>query len=169
VLVKASSSIALSLTPLLTAAVVAISSTSTAAATPPSTWSQAVSDICADALLFEGSHQIGTHAGAVAVARDIRASTERRVRRIEALGIAPPQDRPAVRWLRLERRLAAVYARSYLRTYEAIAAAKTRRQNARLPRVLGKLLHAPDALRKTTARLERQLQVPDCTGGGAAH
>ena len=164
---KASSSIALLLTPLLTAAVVAISSTSTATATPRSPWSQAVSGICAGALLFEGTHQIGTHAGAASVARDIQASTERRLRRIETLGVAPPQERLAVRWLRLERRLAAVYARSYLRTYEAIAAAKTRRQNARLPRVLGKLLHAPDALRKTTARLERHLQVPDCTGGGA--
>jgi len=166
-MVKASSSIALSLTPLLAAAVVAISSTSTATAAPPSTWSQAVSGICAGALLFEGSHQIGTHAGAAAVARDIRASTERRLRRIGALEVVPPQERLAVRWVRLERRLAAVYARSYLRTYEAIAAAKTPRQNARLPRLLGKLLHAPDALRKTTARLERHLQVPDCTGGGA--
>jgi len=165
--VKASSSIALSLTPLLAAAVVAISSTSTATAAPPSTWSQAVSGICAGPLLFEGSHQIGTHAGAAAVARDIRASTERRLRQIGALEVAPPQERLAVRWVRLERRLAAVYARSYLRTYEAIAAAKTPRQNARLPRLLGKLLHAPDALRKTTARLERHLQVPDCTGGGA--
>jgi hypothetical protein len=165
--VKASSSIALSLTSLLTASVVAISKPATAAATPPPTWSQAVSGICAHALLFEGSHQIGTHGGAVAVARDIRASTERRLRRIEALGIAPPQERLAARWLRLERRLAAVYASSYLRIYEAIAAATTRRQNARLPRVLGQLLHAPDALRKTTARLERQLHVPDCTGGGA--
>jgi hypothetical protein len=163
--VKVSSSLALFLTPLLTAAVVAISPPSTAAAIPPSTWSQAVSGICADALLFEGSHQIGTRAGAVAVARDIRASTERRLRRIRALRIAPPQQDLALRWLRLERRLAAVYARSYLRTYEAIAAAKTRRQDAELPRVLGKLLHAPDALRQTTARLERRLQVPDCTGG----
>jgi hypothetical protein len=152
---------------MLTAAIVAISSTSTATATPPSPWSQAVSGICAHALLFEGNHQIGTHAGAVAVARDIRKSTERRLRRIRALQIAPPKQGLALRWLRLERRLAATYANSYLRTYEAIAAAKTRRQNARLPRVLGKLLHAPDALRQTTARLEQRLQVSDCTGGGA--
>ena len=109
----------------------------------------------------------GIVTGAVAVARDIRASTDRRLRQIRALPIAPPQQRLALRWLRLERRLAALYARSYLRTYEAIAAAKTRKQNDRLPRVLGKLLHAPDALRETTARLERRLQVPDCTGGGA--
>lgn len=71
-----------------------------------------------------------------------------------------------MRWLPLERRLAGVYARSYLRIYDAIAAAETPRQRAQMPRILGRLLHAPDAVRAKTANLEQQLHVPDCTGGG---
>jgi hypothetical protein len=38
----------------------------------------------------------------LAVARDIRASTERRLRRIVALPIAPGRPRMAARWLRVE-------------------------------------------------------------------
>ena len=80
--------------------------------------------------------------------------------------MSAPKPLLAARWLRLERGLAAVYASSYVRIYEAIAAAKTRRQRADLPRVLGGLLHAPDALRSTTMQIARRLGVPDCTGGG---
>jgi hypothetical protein len=72
----------------------------------------------------------------------------------------------ATHWLQLEGRLAAVYANSYVRIYDAIAAAKTQRQLAQLPRVLGRLLHAPDTLRTTTMQISRRLGVPDCTGGG---
>ena len=43
------------------------------------TWSGAVARICANALLFEEEHQLGNRAGAIAVARDIRASTARRL------------------------------------------------------------------------------------------
>jgi hypothetical protein len=82
------------------------------------------------------------------------------------LPVSPPQQRISIHWLRLERRLAAVYASSYLRIYDAIAAAKTPQQHAQLPRALGRLLHAPDPLRATTANLEQRLRVPDCTGGG---
>jgi hypothetical protein len=163
---SSSSRFVLSLVGMLTAAVVAISTPSAAMAAPPSTWSRAVTGICANALLFEGHHEIGTRAGAVAVARDIRASTGRRLRRIRGLPIIPPQQRLSTHWLRLEQRLAAIYASSYLRIYDAIAAAKTRQQHAQLPRVLGRLLHAPDPLRETTANLEHRLGVPDCTGGG---
>jgi hypothetical protein len=124
-----------------------------------------VTGICAHALLFEGRHEIGTRAGAIAVARDIRASTGRRLRRIRALPMRPPQQRLSARWLRLEQRLAGVYASSYVRIYDAIAAAKTPRQRARMPRILGRSLHAPDALRDTTIRIEQRLHVPDCTGG----
>ena len=142
---------------------------SVAIATRPSTWSGAVSGICSHALLFEGSHQMGTRAGAVAVARDIRASTARRLRRIRALQIVPPDGRLSTRWLNLERRLAAVYASSYLRIYDAIAAAETPRQQARLPLVLARLLHSPDALRAIAQSLEQRLHVPDCTGGATPH
>ena len=66
------------------AAIVAFPAAAPAAAAPDN-WSREVTSICAHALLFEGSHEIGTRAGAVAVAADIRASTERRLTRIAAL------------------------------------------------------------------------------------
>ena len=156
----------LSLTAVSAAAVAALSTPAPAVAPYPSPWSQQVTGICAHALLFEGRHQVGTRAGAVAVARDIRASTARRLGRIRALSIRPPQQRLSRRWLRLERRLAAVYASSYLRIYDAIAAANTPSERARLPRVLGRLLHRPDTIRETTTNLEQRLRVTDCTGGG---
>ena len=131
-------------------------------------WSDAVTGICAHALLFEGQHEIGTHAGAVAVARDIRASTGRRVRRIRALPVAPANPRLASRWLVLEKRLAEVYATSYVRIFDAIDAATTPRQRADLSSILRRLLHAPDPLRETAGRLELRLRVPDCTGGESA-
>jgi len=132
----------------------------------PSAWPDAVSGICAHALLFEGRHEIGTRAGAVAVARDIRASTARRLDRIRALQAPPLQPSLSTQWLDLEQRLADVYASSYVRIYDAIAAAITPNQRARLPRVLDRLVHAPDALRDSAASLEGRLHVPDCTGGG---
>jgi hypothetical protein len=148
------------------AAACATAMPSAAVAPAPSAWPDAVTGICAHALLFEGRHEIGTRAGAVAVARDIRASTSRRLRRIRTLPLDPPEPGLSTRWLGLERRLAGVYARSYVRIYDVIAAAKTPRERARMPRALRSLLHAPDALRAITADLEQQLQVPDCTGGG---
>ena len=128
-------------------------------------WSQEVTRICTHALLFEGTHESGTRAGAIAVARDIRASTQRRVGLIRALDVSPPQRLLASRWLRLEGRLAATYASSYVRIYEAIAAAKSQAQLDRLPLVLRRLLDAPDGLRRRTASIELRLHVPDCTGG----
>jgi hypothetical protein len=130
------------------------------------TWSAAVTRICANALLFEEEHQLGNRAGAIAVARDIRASTARRVNRIRALPMRPPQRRLSVRWLALEQRLAAVYARSFVAIYDAIAAAESPQQRNELPNVLRRLLDAPDGLREMTTNLERRLRVPDCTGGG---
>jgi|KBSMisStaDraftv2_1062788.scaffolds.fasta_scaffold367793_1 hypothetical protein len=134
------------------------------AATQPS-WSGSVTHICAHALLFEQRHQMGTRAGAEAVARDIRASTGRRLARIHALRVRPPQPQRAVRWLVVERRLAGVYATSYVRIYDVIASAHTAGQRASEPSRLRRLLDAPKALRRTADRLEVQLHVPDCTGG----
>jgi hypothetical protein len=149
----------------LTAVVGAISSPSASAVVGSPAWSGAVNGICAHALLFEGRHEIGTRAGAIAVARDIRASTGRRLRRIQALPMASPRPVVSSRWLGLERRLADVYASSYVRIFDAIAAAYAHGRRAELPRVLDRLLHAPDPLRATTASLEHRLGVPDCTGG----
>jgi hypothetical protein len=77
----------------------------------------------------------------------------------------PPEPDLSAQWVRLERRLAGVYARSYVRIYDVIAAANTPGERARLPRTLHRLVHAPDALRARTADLEQQLSVPECTGG----
>jgi hypothetical protein len=145
--------------------VAALAATAPTAADPTS-WSDGVTQICAHALLFEGQHEIGTRAGAIDVARDIRASTARRLDRIRALQVPPSQPGLSMQWLDLEQRLADVYASSYVRIYNAIAAAVTPKQLARLPRVLDRLLHAPDAVRGKTTGLEGRLHVPDCTGGG---
>jgi hypothetical protein len=128
-------------------------------------WSRAVTDICAHALLFEESHEIGTRAGALAVAADIRSSTERRLLRIRALPMVPPQRGLTSRWLFLEQRLADAYASSFVGILDAIAGATTAPERAQLPRIVRGLLHAPDALRRKAASLEMRLHVPDCTGG----
>jgi len=128
-------------------------------------WSRAVTRICAHALLFDGRHEIGTRAGAVAVARDIRASTNGRLVRIERLRAPAAGGELEGRWLSAERRLADAYARSYVRIFDVIEAASTPRERAREPRLLVRLLHSPDRLSLDASRLERQLQVPDCTGG----
>jgi hypothetical protein len=149
------------------AAVLTLAATSSATApnrrVPP--WSGAVTHICAGALLFEHRHEMGTRAGALAVARDIRASTKRRLTRIVTLPIAPDRPRIAARWLRVEWRLARAYARAYVRIFEVIDATRTPRQHEREPRLLNALLHAPDRLGHQAARLQTALLVPDCTGG----
>jgi hypothetical protein len=117
-------------------------------------------------VLFEGRHAVGTRADALAVARDIRASTRRRLARIEAVGAPREERRPVARWLALERRLADVYARNWVRIFDVVDAADTAPQRAREVVVLERLVHEPDALRRAAARLERVLNVPDCTGGG---
>jgi hypothetical protein len=128
-------------------------------------YSRAVTGICAHALLFEGRHKIGTRAGALAVARDIRASTRRRLVRVARLRV-PAGERPTVaRWLPLEQRLANLYARTYVRIFDVIDAATTPAKRAREVQVLRRLIHAPDPLQHAVVRLESRLHVPDCTGG----
>jgi hypothetical protein len=128
-------------------------------------WRVGVSRICADALLFEGSHSIGTEQGAVAVAGDIRASTARRLARIEALRARPERPILARQWLRVEQRLSEVFASSYLLIWHAIARANSSAERARLPRILERLIGRPDEAHGRARLLEEQLQVPDCTGG----
>jgi len=101
----------------------------------------------------------------VAVAGDIRASTERRLLRIRGLQVVPPQRRLADRWLQLERRLADVYATNFVGIYDAIAAATTEGLRAQLPPVLRRLLQEPDALSAATGALSDDSSIPDCTGG----
>jgi hypothetical protein len=126
-----------------------------------------VTQVCADALLFEGSHPIGTRAGALAVARDIRSSSRRRLALVAAVPAPAWERRPAARWILLEHRLADSYALNYVRIYDLIAAPRTTPNDTRrAARLLAKLLHAPDSIRKSAARLEQRMGLPDCTGGG---
>jgi hypothetical protein len=124
-----------------------------------------VRQICAGALLFDHPHSMGTRAGAMAVARDIRASTGRRLTRVTAVRPPPSLRHPVARWMSLQRRLADSYAHNWVRIYDAIDRARTPAQHAGLVRALERLLHAPDPLRRASARLEQQLDLPDCTGG----
>jgi hypothetical protein len=135
-------------------------------ASPATAYSVAVARICADALLFDHAHPIGTRAGALAVARDIRASTARRLHRIAAVPVPLSLRRLTRRWITLQRRLAASYARTWVRIYDTIDAAHTPAQRAHLASRLARLVSEPDSLRLASGRLELRLHVPDCTGGG---
>src|SRR5881394_3140508 len=56
-------------------------------------YSLAVTQICAGALLFDHAHHLGTRADALSVARDIRASTARRLALVTALSVPPEFQR----------------------------------------------------------------------------
>src|SRR5262245_10933525 len=127
-------------------------------------YSRAVTRICAGAVLFEHAHEMGTRADALEVASDIRASTARRLALVVAVPV-PRRLRPiSRRWIASQRRLAAIFARSWVQIYDAIDAAQTPEQIAALPRRLHRFVHAPDRLRLAAGRLELKLHVPDCTG-----
>jgi hypothetical protein len=135
------------------------------AAATPAEYSRAVTQICAHARLFEEPHSIGTRAGALELADDIRASAARRLARVTALASPRGRQRSVNHWLALERRLAEAYAVTYVRVYDLIAEPRTPEQRPRTALRLAKLMSAPDSLRRAAARYERQLRVPDCTGG----
>lgn len=109
---------------------------------------------------------MGTRADALSVARDIRASTGRRLVRVSALSVPPELRGIDSRWISSQRRLAQSYAENWVRIYDAIDSALTPAQQAALPERLHRLVHAPDQLRLAAGRLELELHVPDCTGGG---
>jgi hypothetical protein len=154
---------------LLLAAVVGLGVPSASAdASPRAAYSRAVTQICSGARLFEGRHAIGTRAGALAVAHDIRASTRRRLLRVDALSVPRELEGVVDRWTTLERRLANAYAESWVGIYDVIAATQTQTQRARAPRLLRRLLRGPDQLRLAAARIALTLRVPDCTGGATA-
>jgi hypothetical protein len=131
-------------------------------------YSRAVTAICSGALLFEHPHAIGTDAGAQAAAQDIRRSARRRLDRVAAVPVPPELKAKVDRWIALQRRLAESFAVNWMLIHEAIDAAQTPADRARLPRVLRAFVHAPDALRRASYRLEVALNVPDCTGGERA-
>jgi hypothetical protein len=132
---------------------------------PPTGYSARLMHICAGAVLFEGTHSIGTRAGAIAVARDISTSGNRRLNRADAvpkpLGVLPLANR----WIAIERRLTEMYANNYLRIWYAIERAHTPAQRAELPSALRALINEPRPLERQASALETTLNVPDCTGG----
>jgi hypothetical protein len=129
-------------------------------------YSLAVTRICAGALLFDHAHHMATRADALAVARDIRASTARRLARVAAVPVPPELRRISSRWASSQRRLAAAYARAWVRIHDIVDAAHTPGQRATLAARLHQLVHAPDPLRLAAGRLELELHIPDCTGDG---
>lgn len=129
-------------------------------------YSRAVTHICAGALLFEGTHQMGTRADALEIAEAIRGSTAGRLARVTALSVPSELQHSSSRWISLQHRLAELYARLWVRIYDTIEAARTQAQQAALPKRVEKLVHAPDRMKLAARRLELELRVPDCTGGG---
>jgi hypothetical protein len=109
---------------------------------------------------------MGTRADALSVARDIQASTARRLTRVTALSVPPELQRISSRWISSQRRLASLYARTWVSINDTIDAARTPGQRATLAERLEQLVHAPDSLKLVAGRLELELHVPDCTGGG---
>ena len=138
-----------------------------AQSSPATAYSVAVAQICADAVLFDGARRMGTRADAVAIAHAIRVSTARRLALVAAISAPPELARASRRWISTQRRLASLYARTWVRIFDTIDAVRSPAQRATLADRLEKLVHAPDRLKQAAGRLDRQLNVPDCTGGGA--
>lgn len=139
--------------------------TDTPTATTRAAYSRAVVQVCAHSLLFEQPHSISTRAGALAVAADIRASTQRRLVVVATVPTPPAQRATVVRWLALESRLADAYALNYVRIYDLIAAPRAPQHDRRAARRLANLIQPPGRLRQAAEGLEQRLGVPDCTGG----
>ena len=137
-----------------------------ASGTPAAEYSLAITRVCAGALLFDHAHDLGTRADALSVARDIRASTSRRLAGVAALSVPPELQYTSSRWISSQRRLASLYARTWVQIYDTIEAARTPAQRTTLAARLRELVHAPDPLKLAAGRLELELHVPDCTGGG---
>ena len=133
---------------------------------PAADYSLAVSQICAGALLFEGTHEMGTRADALEIADAIRASTAGRLAHIATLSVPSELQRTSSRWISSQHRLAELYARLWVRIYDTIDAARTPAQRAKLPKRLDRLVQLPNRLKAIAGRLELRLHVPDCTGGG---
>ena len=130
-----------------------------------STYSNAVTRICAGSLLFAGSHKIGTRAGAIAVSKDIRRTGRNRLRHVDAIP-KPRMVAPlAAKWIRLERQLVELYATTYLRIWYVIERSDTPPQQATLAARLRVLIDLPRPLEQKAQQIEERLNVPDCTGG----
>lgn len=150
---------------LAASAALASCASSGAAALNQSTYSRAVTQICARSLLFAGRHEIGTRKGAVAVAKDIRKTGLDRLRLVDHVAKPPATARLDARWIGLERQLVELYATTYLRIWYVIGRYETPRQRAGLPARLRGLIDLPRPLERKVGQLEERLDVTDCTGG----
>ena len=130
----------------------------------PAAFSEAVFQICANALLFDGTHAIGTREGTLEAAADISDSTRRRLAAVAELPTPPDKKQAIERWLALEQRLADMYASNFVQLYDVIATSSAPGQSTRAPRLIRAILQASYPLRLAAGRLELQLRVPDCTG-----
>lgn len=130
-----------------------------------STYSSAVARICAGSLLFAGSHEIGTRAGAIAVSKDIRRTGLHRLRLVDRITKPRATAMLDARWIALERRLVGVYAATYLRIWYVIERYETPGRRASLPARLRALIDLPRPLERRARQLEERLHIPDCTGG----
>jgi len=150
----------------LAAAAPAVTPARAATGNSAAQYSLAVTRICAGALLFDHPHHMGTRPDARSVARDIRASTARRLARVTALSVPSELEPLSSRWISSQRRLAAAYARAWIQIYDTIDAARTPAQRDGLAERLHELVHASDPLRLAAGSFGLELHVPDCTGGG---
>ncbi len=116
---------------------------------PAAACSAAVTRVGAGALLFDNAHQMGTRSDALSIADDIRASTARRLDRVTAVSVPPELRNLNNRWIDSQRRLAALYATTWVRIYDTIDATHTPAQRTALPKRLEKLVHAPDTLKSS--------------------
>ena len=130
----------------------------------PAAYSDAVFQICANALLFDGTHAIGTRQGTLEAAADISDSTRRRLSDVAELPTPPAETQAIERWLALEQRLADTLASNFVQLYDLIATLSTPEQNGRAPRLIRMILQASYPLRLAAGHLELQLRLPDCTG-----
>src|SRR5690242_18994007 len=95
-------------------AAMAATAAGAAASNSSASYSLAVTHICAGALLFDQPHDMGTRADALAVARDIRASTARRLAKVVAVPVPPRLRHLSLQWIASQRRLAASFARAWV-------------------------------------------------------
>jgi len=141
-----------------------VAATNTTRTATAASYSLAVTRICAGALLFDHSHDMGTRDDALSVAADIRASTAHRLTQVVTVPVPRDLGQISLRWIASQRRLAAAFAQTWVEIFDAIDAADTPEEQAALPARLHALVDAPDALRFAAGRLELKLHVPDCTG-----
>ena len=127
-------------------------------------YSRDVFQICAGAVLFEGSHALGTRQGTLAAAADMRASTQRRLAEVARLPTPADEARTIARWIAVEQQVADVYAQDLVQLYDLIATVSMSEDADRASQSMRAVTDASYPIRLAAGRLELKLGVPDCTG-----